>query len=75
MGKKKLTFGNIEIKINKLYRHKTPIFWGEYVDIEKILVSSKTSFGEKNCKYFIGYLHNDKRFKALHIMLPKQALM
>ena len=29
------------------------------VDIEKVLVSNKISFGEKNYKYFIGYLYNE----------------
>ena len=29
------------------------------VDIEKVLVSYKVSFGEKNYKYFIGYWYND----------------
>ena len=51
------------------------------VDIEKVLVSNKISFGRKNCKYFICYLYNGKYFicylyngnkvKPLHIMLPK----
>ena len=41
------------------------------VDIEKVLVSNKISFGEKNYKYFIGYLYNDNKVKPLHIMLPK----
>ena len=41
------------------------------VDIEKLLVSNKISFGEKNYKYFIGYLYNDRKVKPLHIMLPK----
>ena len=36
-----------------------------------MLVSNKTSFGEKNYKYFIGYLYNDHKVKPLHIMLPK----
>ena len=27
MGKEILTFDNIEIEKNKLYHHKTPIFW------------------------------------------------
>ena len=27
IGKEILTFGDIEIKKNKSYRHKTPIFW------------------------------------------------
>ena len=47
MGKEILTFEDIEIKINKFYRNKTPIFLGD-VNIEKVLVSSKISFGEKN---------------------------
>ena len=42
------------------------------VDIEKVLVSNKISFGEKkNYQYFIGYLNNDHKVKPLHIMLPK----
>ena len=41
------------------------------VDIEKVLVSDKISFGEKNYKYFVGYLYNDSKVKPLHIMLPK----
>ena len=47
------------------YSHKT------HVDIEKVLVSNKISFGEKNCKYFTGYLYNDNQVRPLHIMLPK----
>ena len=43
----------------------------EHVDIEKVLVSNKISSGEKNYKYFIGYLHNDYKVKPLHIILPK----
>ena len=40
-------------------------------DIEKVLVSNNISFGEKNYKYFIGYLYNDNKVRLLHIMLPK----
>ena len=43
MGKEILTFDNIEIEKNKFYR-QTPVFWGN-VDIEKVLVSNKISFG------------------------------
>ena len=39
--------------------------------MDKVLVSNKISFGEKNYKYFIGYLYNDNKVKPLHIMLPK----
>ena len=41
------------------------------VDVEKVSISNKISFGEKNYKYFIGYLYNDHKVKPLHIMLPK----
>ena len=41
------------------------------VNIEKVLVSNKISFGEKNDKSFIGYLHNGNRIKPLNKMLPK----
>ena len=67
MGKEILTFGDTEIKKIKFYRHKSPIFLKD-VDIEKVLVSNKISFGEKNYNYFISYLYNDK---PLHIILPK----
>ena len=70
MGKGILTFGNIEIEINKFYHHKTLIFLGD-VDIEKVLRSNKISLGEKSYKYFIGYLCNGNKVKPLKIMLPK----
>ena len=69
MGKEILTFGNFDIEKNEFYRPKT-IFLKD-VDIEKVLVSNKISFGEKNYKYFIGYLYNDNKVKPLHILLPK----
>ena len=49
-------------KKKKIHHYKTPIFLGD-ADIEKVLVSNKISFGEKNDKYFIGYLHNDNKLK------------
>ena len=48
MGKKILTFGNIEIE-KKKFTVKRLLFF------EKLLVSNKISLGEKNYKYFIGY--------------------
>ena len=41
------------------------------VDIEKVLVSNKISFGENNYEYFIDYLYNGNKVKLLNIMLPK----
>ena len=70
MGKDILTFDNIEIEKNKFYLHNPPILLGDE-DIEKVLVSNKVSFGEKNYKCFIGYLYDNHKVKPLHIMLPK----
>ena len=39
--------------------------------VEKALVSNKISSGEKNYRYFIGYLYDDYKVKLLHIILPK----
>ena len=55
MGKEILTFGDIENEKNKFYGHKSPVLL-RGVDIEKVLVSNKISFGEINYKYFTGYL-------------------
>ena len=41
------------------------------VDIEKVLVSNKISYGEKNYKYFIDYFYNDHKVELLQKMLPK----
>ena len=70
IDKRLLTLGNIEIEKNKFYRTKIPVHLRD-VDIEKILVSKKISFGEKNYKYFIGYLYRGHKVKPLHIMLLK----
>ena len=71
MGKEFLIFGDIKILKNKFYRQKIPNF-EKVVDIEKVLdLSIKIFAGEKNYKYFIGYLHNDHKVKPLHIMLAK----
>ena len=67
MSNKILMFGDIAIKKNKFYLYKFYLS----VDIEKVLVSPKISFGEKNYIYIIGHLHNDNRVKPLHIMPPK----
>ena len=46
-------------------------FWGD-VDITKVFVSNKNSFGEKkNYKCFIGYFCGNQKVKSLHVMLPK----
>ena len=49
-----IKFGDIEIQKQKLHQHKEPISI-KHIDINKILVSNKVSFGKKGFKYFIGY--------------------
>ena len=41
-------FEDIEIDKNIFYSNKTPIFFLKDLDIEKVLVSNKIYFGEKN---------------------------
>ena len=47
MCKEILTFGDIEIEKNKFYRHKNLFILFKDINIEKVLVSNKISFGEK----------------------------
>ena len=70
MGKEILTLGDIEIEKNKFYSHKSSVPLRD-ADIEKVLVSNNIYSGEKDCKYFVGYLYNDNKVKPLHIMLTK----
>ena len=55
-------FGDIKIEKNEFYRLKSPIFLRD-VDIEKVLVSNKIFFSEKDYRYFTGYLYNDDQVK------------
>ena len=50
----------LRIKKKKNYRHKSPLFKNRCRYWE-ILVSDNISSGEKNYKYFIGYLYNDHK--------------
>ena len=54
MSKDVLPFWNIETEKNKFHHNNTPILL-KHVNIEKVLVSSKISFGEKDYKYLIGH--------------------
>ena len=53
MEKAIIEFGDIEIKKQKCDQCKRPI--SKNIDINKIVVSNKVSFGKKGFKYFIGY--------------------
>ena len=55
MGKNnEIKVGNIEIKKPKFYQYQSPISI-KNIDIDKIVVSNKVSFGKKSFRYFIGY--------------------
>ena len=66
-----IKFGDIEIRKQKFHQRKGPISI-ENIDINKIVVSTKVSFGEKRFKYFIGY-NDAKKIKPLCIFLPKMS--
>ena len=66
---KKIKFHDTEIEKYKLHQHKSPLFIDK-IDISKIVVSNKVSFGKKDFKYFIGY-KDAKIIKSLCIFLPK----
>ena len=70
MGKEILTFGDIEIKKKKNLTPQKSCFLND-VDIGKVLVSNKISFGEAKYKYFIGYLYDNGKVKSSHIMVLK----
>ena len=49
-----MKFSDIEIQKQNFHQHKEPIFI-KNININKIVVSNKVSFGKKGFKYFIGY--------------------
>ena len=49
-----IKFGDIEINKQKFNQHKRPISINS-IDINKIIVPNKVSFGKKGFKFFIGY--------------------
>ena len=65
-----LMFG--DIKFEKTKSQPLSSNFKKDVDIDEVLVSKKTSPGERNYKYFIDYQYNDYKVKPLHIMFPKR---
>ena len=59
MGKYILKFSGTEIKKNKFYCNKSPVSVSN-IDIEKVLVSNKISFGEKNSSNELGFCFQKK---------------
>ena len=69
MGKDVLTFGKMKLKIINFTVIKVQFFFKK-IDIEKVLVSSKVSSGEKTINTL---LVNELKVKPLFIMLPKRS--
>ena len=61
--------GDIETKKQEFHQHKEPILITN-IDINKITVSNKVSFGKKRFKYLISYIYA-KTIRSLYIFLPK----
>ena len=59
MVEKIIYFDDTEIEKHKFHQYKSPILI-DNVDINKIVVSNKSSFGKKDFKYFIGYKDTKK---------------
>ena len=69
--KKIIKCGDIEIQKEKFHQHKRPISINN-IDIHKIVVPNKVSFGKKESKYFIAY-KDAKKNRPLCIFLPKMS--
>ena len=70
MSGKCINFDNKNIKKSDFYKNKK-LFRIEDIDVNKIFVSKKESYGTKNAiKYFIGY-NNNNEIKPICIRLPE----
>ena len=70
MSENRINFDDIEINKNSFYKNKKSLDLNK-IDVNKILVSKKESYGTKNShKYFIGY-NDDDIIRPLCILLPK----
>ena len=70
MSGNRINFDDIKINKNSFYKNKKSLDLNK-IDVNKILVSKKESYGTKNShKYFIGYNDGDI-IRPLCILLPK----
>ena len=68
---KVIRFGEIEIHKQTFHQHKEP-FSIKNVDIDKIVVSNRVSFGKKDLNILFGY-KDVKKIRPLCIFLAKRA--
>ena len=59
----------LKSKNKKNDQYKSPISLKTNIDINKIVVSNKVSFGKNSFRYFMGY--KDAKIRPLCIFLPK----
>ena len=71
MNKAIIKFDNIKIEKQKFHKHKIPISI-KNIDINKIVVYDKVSFGKKVFRYFIG-CKDPKRIRPSCMLLPKMS--
>ena len=69
MSSQKIKFGDKEVDKKTFYSSKEAIFL-DYIDLSKIVVSSKWKLYDTTYKYFCGYLNNDV-IKPLCVILPQ----
>ena len=60
VNKDSLTFDDIEVEKRRFHYSKYPLDIND-VDINKIMVFNKVSFGKKGFKYLIGYKDDDEK--------------
>ena len=71
MSSQKIKFGDKEVDKKKNYSSKEAILL-DYVDLSKIVVSSRWKLNDTTYKYFCGYLNNDV-IKPLCVILPQMS--
>ena len=72
MNEKNMKFDATEIEEHEFHQYKSPILITK-IDINKIVVSNKFTFGKQDFKYFIGYKDN-KEIRPLCIFFPEMSI-
>ena len=71
MDQKIIKFDDTEIEKYKFHQYKSPVSI-DNIDVNKIVVSNKISFGKNGFKHFIGY-NNAEKYRPLWIFFPKMS--
>ena len=72
MDKKIIKFDDTEIEEFEFHKYKSPISL-KNIDINKLVLSKKFSFGKQDFKYFIGY-NDNKEIRPLCIFFPEMSI-